>query len=540
MEFKLSQLRQPISDSVSGPEANLPSLVARELNLASSKITGLQIVRKSLDARHKDLCFIYTLVFNLDITFQEGEALLALHPNLTRFEPEPRFEFAQWKENRSKQPQRRPVIVGAGPAGLFAGMKLAAAGLRPLIIDRGDGLTGRIKQVDTFWKTGRLDPESNIQYGIGGAGTFSDGKLTTRIKDPELNHILQIMTDLGAPPDILYWQYPHVGTDLLREIVAKLEQLIREYGGELRFRNRLTGIDLAGSKVRAIEINGDTMLDTDILLLATGNSARDVYHLLAAKGFQLEAKALAVGVRIEHPQEIIDKAQYGGWAGHRSLGPAEYHLTYQHKETGRGVYTFCMCPGGMVVGATSEPGGVVTNGMSYHARDSKVANSAIVVTVSQRDFGGTTALAGVEFQQKLERRAFEMGGGNYKAPAQRVADFLKKQPSLDFKVLPPSYLPGTTPANLWQVLPPEICQAIAAGIRYFGSRLKDFDWVEAVLTGVETRTSAPVRILRNESRETPGISGVYPAGEGAGYAGGIVSSALDGWRTAEIIIKKFE
>jgi uncharacterized FAD-dependent dehydrogenase len=540
MGFKLSQIRQPIVDSTSLPEAHLADLVAKELDLAPSKITGLQILRESLDARHKDLCFIYTLVFNLDITLWEGEALLARHPNLTRFEPEPPFDFTQWKGICSKQPQHRPVIVGAGPAGLFAGLKLAAAGLKPLIIERGDGLTGRIGQVDTFWKTGRLDPESNIQYGIGGAGTFSDGKLTTRIKDPELNHILRIMTDFGAPPDILYWQYPHVGTDLLREVVAGLEQLIREYGGKLRFRSRLTGIHQDDSKIRAIEINGDTILETDILILATGNSARDVYRLLDAEGFQLEAKALAVGVRIEHPQEIIDKAQYGQWAGHRALSPAEYHLTYQHKETGRGVYTFCMCPGGMVVGATSEPNGVVTNGMSYHARDSKAANSAIVVTVNQKDFGSSAPLAGVEFQQKLEKRAFEMGGGNYKAPAQRVADFLKKQPSLDFKVLPPSYLPGTKPADLWQVLPPEICQAIASGIRHFGSRLKNFDWSEAVLTGVETRTSSPVRILRNESREALRISGVYPVGEGAGYAGGIVSSALDGWRTADVIIKKFE
>lgn len=540
MGYKLSQVRQTITDSTSAPATNLLDLAAAELDLPPSKITGLQIVRKSLDARHKDLCFVYTLVFNLEIPYRESEALLARYPNLIQCEDDPPFDFTQLQGSCAKQPEHRPVIVGAGPAGLFAGLKLAAAGLKPLIIDRGDGLAGRIMQVDTFWKTGRLDPESNIQYGIGGAGTFSDGKLTTRIKDPELHHILRIMTDLGAPPDILYWQYPHVGTDLLREVVAGLEQLIRKYGGDLRFRSRLTGIRLDGSKVQAIEINGEKDLETDILLLATGNSARDVYHLLSTKGFQLEAKALAVGVRIEHPQEIIDKAQYGQWDGHSGLGPAEYHLTYHHKETGRGVYTFCMCPGGVVVGAASEPGGVVTNGMSYHARDSQMANSAIVVTVNPKDFGSESALAGVEFQQRLEKRSFEMGGGNYKAPAQRVADFLKKQPSQEFKALPPSYLPGTKPANLWEVLPPVICQAIGAGIRHFGSRVKNFDWAEAVLTGVETRTSAPVRILRNESREAVGISGVYPVGEGAGYAGGIVSSALDGWRTADIIVKRYE
>jgi uncharacterized FAD-dependent dehydrogenase len=539
MWFQLSQIRHSIEGALT-PETDILALAAGELDLPPSKITGLQIVRKSLDARHKDPCFVYTVLFHLDVTQDESAALLKRNLNLTRAEPWARFDFRQLQRTCFKQPQHRPVIVGAGPAGLFAGLRLAAAGFKPLIIDRGDGLPGRIAQVDTFWKTGRLDPESNIQYGIGGAGTFSDGKLTTRIKDPELSRILQIMVELGAPPDILYWQSPHVGTDLLRRVITNLEQLIREYGGEFRFRNRLTGIHREESRISAIEINGQATLETDILLLATGNSARDVYQLLSEQGFSLEAKALAVGVRIEHPQEIIDKAQYGKWAGHRNLGPAEYHLTYQHKETGRGVYTFCMCPGGWVVGAASAPGGVVTNGMSYQARDSKVANSAIVVTVSPKDFGGGSPLAGVEFQQKLEKRAFEMGGGNYKAPAQRVADFLKKQPSMGFKALRPSYLPGTTPANLWEVLPPGICQAIGDGIRHFGSRLKNFDWAEAVLTGVETRTSAPVRILRDESREVVGISGVYPVGEGAGYAGGIMSSAVDGWRTAEMIIRNYE
>lgn len=539
MEFKLTQFRQTISGRTAAPEPDLTFRVARELGLDATQITSLQIVRKSLDARHKDLCFVYTLVFKLDISEPESEALLKRHPNLSRFEPETPEDIPKRNGICSKQPKHRPVIVGSGPAGLFAGLKLAAAGLRPLIIDRGDGLSGRISRVDTFWKTAKLDPESNIQYGIGGAGTFSDGKLTTRIKDPELNHILRIMTGLGAPPDILYWQYPHVGTDLLREVVSGLEARIRESGGELRFRNRMTDIHLAGSGVQAIEINGETRIETDILILATGNSARDVYQLLSDKGFQLEAKALAVGVRIEHPQELIDRAQYGPWAGHGALGPAEYHLTYQHKETGRGVYTFCMCPGGMVIGAASEPGGVVTNGMSYHARNSQTANSAIVVTVTPKDFGNHSPLAGVEFQRKLERRAFEAGGAGYIAPVQRVADFLKREPTLDFKALPPSYLPGTKPANLWEVLPDELCRSLAAGIRNFGSRLKNFDWPDAVLTGVETRTSAPVRILRNEFRQSQRFSGVYPVGEGAGYAGGIVSSALDGWRTAEEIIKKY-
>lgn len=540
MWFKLSQIRQPIADCAQTGESVLSGLIAQTLALPAAKIIDLQIVRQSLDARHKDLGFVYTIVFKLEVTDIEGEALLQRHPNLTRVEPEPSVDFKRLRVFCTKQPQQRPVIVGAGPAGLLAGLKLAAAGLNPLIIERGDGLEGRITRVDTFRKTGRLDPESNIQYGIGGAGTFSDGKLTTRIKDPELNRILQIMIGLGAPPDILYWQHPHIGTDLLREVIARLEQLIREYGGEIRFRNRLTGIGRAGSNTAVIEINGQTMLETNILILATGNSARDIYQLLSDRGFQLEAKPLAVGLRIEHPQEIIDRAQYGKWSGHRALSPAEYQLTFHHRETGRGVYTFCMCPGGVVVGAASEPGGVVTNGMSYHARDSQVANSAIVVTVNQKDFGDNSPLAGITFQRKLENRAFVLGGGNFTAPAQRVADFLKKQPSGGFTGLTPSYLPGTKPADLWEVLPPEIGLAISDGIRNFGSKIKNFDWDDAVLSGVETRTSAPVRILRNEMREAFGIPGVYPVGEGAGYAGGILSSALDGWKTAELIVKRHQ
>jgi uncharacterized FAD-dependent dehydrogenase len=533
MWLKLSQIRQPIDD-----RGSLLDLVVNMLALPAAGIKDLEIIRKSLDARHKDLDFVYTVIFDLDITPAESGPLLNRIPNLVISEPPRPAGFIQTKIPRAKRSPNRIVIVGTGPAGLFAGFKLAVAGFQPIIIDRGDGLTDRIAKVDLFWKTGRLDPESNIQYGIGGAGTFSDGKLTTRIKDAELNHILQIMVTLGAPPDILYWQHPHIGTDLLRNVVRNLEQRIEEYGGEFRFRNRLTDIYWTDSKLHSIESNGQTILETDRLILATGNSARDIYQLLFLKGFKLEAKPFAVGLRIEHPQEMIDAAQYGKWAGHPVLGPAEYQLTYQYRESKRGVYTFCMCPGGMVIGASSEPNGVVTNGMSYLARNSGVANSAVVVTVNWQDYGNESPLAGMSFQQRLEQRAFEVGGSNYFAPVQRLADFLKRQPSFKFSALPPSYLPGTTAANLWEVLPAPICQAISDGIKYFGSKLKGFDWADAVLTGVETRTSAPVRILRNELREAIGVRGIYPVGEGAGYAGGIISSALDGWRTAEQIINE--
>ena len=485
-------------------------------------ISKLIILHKSLDARHKELSFVYHLVFEVDFSATENAALLQQNPNVTIYQP---LTIRPIAESKISHPMR-PVIVGAGPAGLFAGLKLAAAGLRPIIIDRGDGLAERITKVNRFWQEGTLDPNSNIQFGIGGAGTFSDGKLMTRLKDPILPEILQIIVDLGGPPEIKYWQYPHIGTDILRDVVTKIQQLIINYGGEFRFQNCLTDLEIEQSAIKTLKINREITLETDLLILAVGNSGRDVYELLVRKGIQVVVKPFAVGLRIEHPQDLIDRAQYGRWAGHPKLGSAEYHLTFQHQETGRGVYSFCMCPGGSVIGATSEYNSVVTNGMSFQARDSGRANSAIIVTVHPSDFADNSPLAGVAYQRKLEQKAFELGGSNYGAPVQKVGDFLKAEPSISMTEFSPSYRPGFKPANLWDLLPQEICQAIQAGIKYFGRQLKDFDWPEGVLTGIETRTSAPVRIVRDGQRQAIGFTGIYPVGEGAGYAGGIISSAL--------------
>ena len=533
MFLKISQFRVPFDIE----ETEISQVLAEFIKVPIKKIKSLRIARKSLDARQRRLFFVYTLIFDVDLTVDEGESLLRNYPNLQTYQPEP---APKWDQVCRSSPSLnfRPVITGAGPAGLFAGLRLAAAGLRPIIIERGDGLLGRINRINKFWDEGDLDPESNIQFGIGGAGTFSDGKLTTRIKDPAIDEILKTMVKLGAPLEIRYWQYPHIGTDLLREVINGLQQLISDYGGEIHFRKRLTDIRLIDGKVRGVEINGAEQIETEMLLLATGNSARDIYRMLAAKGLELCAKPFAIGLRIEHPQVIIDKAQYGKWAGNPRLGPAEYHLTYKHQETGRGVYSFCMCPGGFVIGAASEPGRVVTNGMSYHRRDSGIANSAIIVTVDERDYGNHSPLAGVEYQERLEAAAYQLGGGGFLAPAQRVEDFIKKEPTLEFRSLRPSYRPGTTGADLNQILPKEISAAIAAALKYFSSKVRGFDWPEAVLTGVETRTSAPVRIVRDESRQAIGYRGLYPVGEGAGYAGGIISSALDGWKTAEEIIRR--
>ena len=535
MFLKISQFRVPIEKD----ETDLNRLLAEYIKVPLKRIKSLKIAKKSLDARQKELFYVYTLIFEVELTVCEADALLKNIPTLQNYQPEPAPKWDQVRRSNSVN-NCRPVITGAGPAGLFAGLRLAAAGYKPLIIDRGDGLQGRLDQINKFWSLGELDPESNIQFGIGGAGTFSDGKLTTRIKDPAIDEILKVMVKLGAPPEIRYWQYPHIGTDLLREVINGLQQLIMDYGGEFHFRKRLTDIRLFKGKVRGIELNGAEQIETEMLLLATGNSARDLYRLLNEKELELCAKPFAVGLRIEHPQEIINKAQYGMGAGKVRLGPAEYHLTYKHRESGRGVYSFCMCPGGFVIGAASEPGRVVTNGMSYHRRDSGIANSAIIVTVNERDYGNHSPLAGVEYQERLEEAAYQLGGGDFLAPAQRVGDFLKREPTLEFRSLRPSYRPGITGADLNEILPGEISAAIAGAIKHFSKKIRGFDWPEAALTGVETRTSAPVRIVRDESRQAIGHQGLYPVGEGAGYSGGIISSALDGWKTAEAIIAKSE
>ncbi|MGE5583106.1 MAG: NAD(P)/FAD-dependent oxidoreductase [Bacillota bacterium] len=534
MWLKITQFKTGLD----AEEAEIKGLLAEHLKLPAGKVKNLKVLHKSLDARRKEaLFFVYTLLFEGDFSEYELEAVLKKNPNLSISQPG--LPFILKKQSLNIKHSNRPVIVGAGPAGLFAGLKLAASGFRPIIIERGEGLKERIEKVNRFWRQGLLDPNSNIQYGIGGAGTFSDGKLMTRVKDPALPEILQIIVKLGGPPEIMYWQYPHIGTDLLRHVVTNLENLIINYGGELRFQSRMTDIQLENGCLKSLLVNDEYPLETALLLLAVGNSARDTYELLKRKGIQIIPKPFAVGLRIEHPQDLINKAQYGRWADHPKLGPAEYRLTYQHRDTGRGVYTFCMCPGGLVIGATSEFNSVVTNGMSYQARNSGIANAAIIVTVNQEDFGDNSALAGIAFQRQLEQKAFVLGGSTYAAPAQKVNDFLNRRPSADFNNLKPTYLPGYLGANLWDLLPLSICTALKDGIKYFGRQLKGFDWPDAVLTGVETRTSAPVRILRNESREATGFKGIYPIGEGAGYAGGIISSALDGWKTAELILTQY-
>ena len=510
-------------------EALLLPKAAKRLQLPPDALRNLRIRRSSLDARKKnDIHFQYTVTLDAP-----GEKKL-LSKNLPGVEAAPALNAAPPKPGT--QPLLgRPVVVGAGPAGMFAALTLAREGYRPLILERGAPVEERAGRVETFWNGGPLDPQCNVLFGEGGAGTFSDGKLTTRIKDPRCQLVLDDLVRFGAPPECAYAAKPHIGTDILRTIVARVRKEVQSLGGEYCFHTRLTGLQLKNGTLCAVETNHGP-IETNACILAVGHSARDVYQMLLEKGLNLRAKPFAAGVRVEHPQSMIDLSQYGKLAGHPRLGAAEYHLAA--KDGARGVYTFCMCPGGQVVASSSEEGGVVTNGMSFHARDGQNANAAVVVQVGPEDFGGGP-LDGMRFQQAMERAAFAAGGKNYFAPAQRVGDFLRGQPSRAFSAVQPSYRPGVTPCDLNTVLPGFIAHGLAAALPRFGQMLRGYDMEYAVLTGVETRTSSPVRIEREETGMAAGALGLYPAGEGAGYAGGIVSAAVDGLNSARKLVERF-
>lgn len=530
MKLRLNELKVALDDDLNQVKIQ----VAKRLRVKQQEISDWQVVRRSVDARKKAEP---QLVYTVDVSLKPQVAARV------RLDP-PRIIRAEDTLPVIIQPGHQrlrglPVIIGAGPAGIFAALKLAEYGYRPVVFEQGREVAGRRRDVEHFWATGELDAVSNVQFGEGGAGTFSDGKLTTRLNDPRIKEILQLMVEAGAPPEILYLHKPHVGTDCLRQVVANLRHLLLNRGGLIHFESPCNGLKFEQDRVTAVEINGAGEYLAGVVVLAVGNSARRMYHRLHEYEVALQSKALAIGLRIEHPQTLIDTAQYGEFAGHPQLGAADYQLTYQDRERQRAAYSFCMCPGGYVVAAASEPGGVVTNGMSEHARDSGAANSALVVTVRPEDFAGEGPLAGMELQQELERAAFQLGGGGYQAPAQRVEDFLHDRTSTGFEAWQPTYRPGVTPANLQEILPKEVGEVLAQALPDFNRKIRDFAWPDAVLTGVETRTSAPLRILRGENFVSVNFSGLYPVGEGAGYAGGIISAALDGLRVAEAIITEY-
>lgn len=510
-------------------ESQILYLAARQLGVRPEHLEDLVIVRKSVDARRNAVHQVYAV--DVDVKAKMPKEVLA-SPEISLVQTRAQTDLTPGNERLNTS----PVIIGAGPAGLFCALTLARHGYKPILLERGPDVDRRVADVESFWRDGILNPESNVQYGEGGAGTFSDGKLTTRIGDERVDRVLETFVRFGASPEITYLKKPHVGTDRIREIVKEMRREIINLGGEVYFQARVTDLLLEGHSVTGVVINDSITVETSAVILAIGNSARDVFRMLGRRGVSMIQKGFAVGVRIEHPQTFIDKVQYGAEAGHPSLGPADYHMTYQDTELDRALYTFCMCPGGQVIAASSEPGQVVTNGMSLFARDSGWANSALVVTVPPGALDNTNPLAGVEYQEQLETRAFVAGGGNYNAPAQTVGEFLTRQPSV---MVGSTYRPGVTAANLWEILPHDVATVLARGLKKFGQIMPGFSEPDIVMTGVETRTSCPLRVERDADCQSVNTAGLYPCGEGAGYAGGIVSAAVDGIRIAENIIKRY-
>lgn len=516
-------------------ETTLEKAVCKKLGLSKSALQGVQIVRKAVDARKKnEICLNYHVLADIDVPARLEKRLLA-ERDVTRFVKQ-QTEAPVLGTLPMAAP---PVVIGAGPAGLLVALQLAEYGYRPLLLERGKPVAQRVVDVKSFWQTGVFDPASNVQFGEGGAGTFSDGKLTTRVNDPIMADILQMFVDAGAPENILYEHKPHVGTDKLRAMVTGLSKRICELGGAIRYEAKVADLIIKNNTVCGVILDNCERIAAGAVVLACGHSARDTYAMLHSHGVAVSAKPFAIGVRIEHPQELIDKAQYGAFAGNHLLGAADYALVYHTPDKARTAYSFCICPGGQVVAAASEEGGVVVNGMSMFKRDSGIANSALVVNVSPDDFGNDP-LAGVEFQRKYERLAFAYGGKNYYAPAQNVASFLAQTEPLLKTMVNASYRPGITACDLNKVLPRYVTDTLRLGIQSFGRKLTGYDDGGALLTGVETRTSAPVRIERErQSYVSVSHDLLYPCGEGAGYAGGIMSAALDGWHVARAIMSRF-
>ena len=506
-------------------EESLPSVLASLIGLPATALADFRIIRKGVDARRKPrIKLIYTVSFLL-VDNTELLSRISTIPGL-EWLTEPQADIFT-----PRSTDKQIVIAGSGPAGLFTALRLAEYGLTATIIERGQPVEQRALDVQQFWRNGLLDPESNVQFGEGGAGTFSDGKLTCRTKDPLVPWILQRLADFGAPHEIRYLAKPHIGTDRLRIVVSTARKHLQERGFTFRFGCRLSDILVQDGAVSSVIINDSEELPCDRLILAVGHSARDTYELLAEKGVPLERKPFAMGLRVEHPQELINRIQYGG-TRHPNLPVADYAVTYNNTATGRSAYSFCMCPGGIVIGGASEAGGVVTNGMSGQQRNSPFANSALVVNVTTSDFGGADPLAGVHFQRHWEQQAFLAGGGGYHAPAQNLLGFLNQSGK---RSISSSYRPGIVETELEPVLPQYIIRTLREGIPEFGRKMRGFVSAEATLIGIESRTSAPVRVLRNEQYESIGLQGLYPAGEGAGYAGGIMSSAVDGVKIADTI-----
>lgn len=526
--IRISQVKLPLEHK----EEELLKKCAKLLKIPSDRIQELVIVKKSIDARKKGE--IYTS-YTVDLSVQDEDKVLnkVKMPNISLSQGR-RYVFPDMGEEELSDP---PVIVGTGPAGLFCGLMLAESGYRPILIERGEDVDARRQRVEEFWKTGNLSAESNVQFGEGGAGTFSDGKLNTLVKDVFLRNqkVLEVFVEAGADPSILYLNKPHIGTDVLQRVVKNIRNRILELGGQVLFQTRMTDLITEDNKIIGITVNGGKEIKTGNLVLAVGHSARDTFQMLEARGVRMDAKAFAVGLRIQHPQKLINRSQYG-YEEHPLLAAADYKLTKQ-TSTGRGVYSFCMCPGGYVVDASSEEGRLAVNGMSYHSRDGINANSALIVTVTPEDFPVPGPLGGIEFQRNLEEAAFVEGRG--RIPVQLYGDFVRGRKSKDFEDVQPALKGRYEFADLRKVLPDALSLPLIEAMGDFDRRIKGFGREDSILAGVESRTSSPVRIVRGEDFEAS-VKGLYPCGEGAGYAGGITSAAMDGIKVAEAIRKRYK
>lgn len=517
-------------------EASLKAKAAKALAIDVTKIKKLTIIKKSLDARKKDNIF-YTYCVDVETEIDENKILSKKGIKNVSVSTAYKYEVIK----AIGKPSKKPVVVGFGPAGMFAGLILAKAGLEPIVLERGACIEKRQKAINSFWTNAILDEDSNVQFGEGGAGTFSDGKLTTGIKDKRCRLVLELLYEHGAPEEVLYLAKPHIGTDNLPKIVKSIREEIIALGGRVIFESKMNDIILENGKICGISFinNGkaETII-TDDVILATGHSARDTFRMVYSKNILMERKPFAIGARIEHLQKDINLAQFGKFFDHKNVPSAEYKLV-SHFSDHKSAYTFCMCPGGEVVGAASERGGVVVNGMSNFLRNGTNANSALLVNVMPEDLDGDNPLEAITLQEEIEKKAFSLGGENYKAPCQLVGDFLKGVASTSFGNVMPTYRPGVTLTNIDKCLPSFITQSMKLAIADMDKRLKGFSAYDAVLTAPETRSSSPVRIVRGENFESPSAKGLFPCGEGAGYAGGIMTSAVDGIRCAEMLIKKY-
>ncbi len=525
--LRITEVKLPLEH----PESDIKDAILTRLGIPAEQLISFTIARRGYDARKlSNITFIYTL----DVEVKNEQAILKRLKGDKHLSPTPDTQY-QFVTQAPVQLTARPVVIGMGPAGLFAGLILAQMGFRPIILERGKAVRERTKDTFGLWRQGVLNPESNVQFGEGGAGTFSDGKLHSQIKDPKHygKKVLTEFVNAGAPPEILYVSKPHIGTFRLVGVVEKMRATIEALGGEIRFQSRVDNIDIDNGQVRGVVLSSGEHIATENIVLAIGHSARDTFQMLYDQGVYIEAKPFSIGFRVEHPQSLIDHCRFGKYAGNPLLGAADYKLVH-HCKNGRSVYSFCMCPGGTVVAAASEPGRVVTNGMSQYSRNERNANSGIVVGITPEDYPGDP-LAGMAFQRKWEERAFELGGSNYQAPGQLVGDFIAGKPSTALGSVQPSYTPGVHLGDLRTALPDFAIEAIREALPAFDKQINGFAMHDAVLTGVETRTSSPIRIKRNDDFQSINTQGLFPTGEGAGYAGGILSAAVDGIKVAEAL-----